>query len=71
LLKEVPVKGEDRTGFINSLKCRGVCKIEKSEDMDNLADEVFSFLWNKVESSISTGQREYGSLFVGLKGSVG
>ncbi|KAJ6019968.1 hypothetical protein N7499_004121 [Penicillium canescens] len=67
LLKEVPVKGEDRTSFINSLTRRGVCNLEKSEDTDNLANEIFCYLWNKVESSISFGQPEQGSPFVGLK----
>lgn len=69
-MKEVPVKGEDRTRFINSLTHRGVRNLEKSEDMDNLANEVFCFLWNKIESSISFAQPEQGSLSVGLKGSV-
>ena len=69
-MKEVPVRGEDRTRFINSLTHRGVHNLENSEDMDNLANEVFCFLWNKIESSISFAQPEKGSLFVGLKGSV-
>ncbi|OQE64529.1 hypothetical protein PENNAL_c0227G01863 [Penicillium nalgiovense] len=67
LVKEVPVKGEDRTRFINSLTHRGVRNLEKSEDMDNLANEVFCFLWNKIESSISFAQPEQGSLSVGMK----
>lgn len=59
--------GEDRRKAVKSLKDRGVCNLDNSESMDNLAHSVFDSLWNKIESSIAPEEVRNGNTF-SLKG---
>ncbi|KAJ5152541.1 hypothetical protein N7492_009821 [Penicillium capsulatum] len=58
ILKELPVKGDDRKRVIDSLMRRGIRELDQIATMDDLAHRVFSFLWNKVESSIGPNESE-------------
>ena len=64
------MKGEDRHKVIRSLIGRGVCNIEKAEAMDSLADDVFGFLWNRIESSLQSEELGNRDFFAALKGNV-
>ncbi|OQE67211.1 hypothetical protein PENNAL_c0174G06527, partial [Penicillium nalgiovense] len=67
MFKELTVKGEKREVVIGSLLRRGICKLEQNSVMDNLANKIFSSLWDKIESSIQSEQGEDGSLFSSLQ----
>ena len=54
--------GEDRRKAVKSLKDRGVCNLDNSGAMDNLAHSVFDSLWNKIESSIASEEMRNGIL---------
>ncbi|CAG8006019.1 unnamed protein product [Penicillium salamii] len=68
MLKELTVKGVKREAVIGSLLRRGVCDLEQNTVMDNLANKIFSSLWDRIESSVQSGQGEDGSLFSSLQG---
>lgn len=68
MFKELTVKGEKREVVIGSLLRRGISKLEQNTVMDNLANKIFSSLWDKIESSIQSEQGEDGSLFSSLQG---
>ena len=68
MLKELTVKGVKREVVIGSLLRRGVCNLEQNTVMDNLANKVFSSLWDRIESSVQSEQGEDGSLFSSLQG---
>lgn len=68
MLKELTVKGVKREAVIGSLLRRGVCDLEQNTVMDNLANKIFSSLWDRIESSVQSGQGKDGSLFSSLQG---
>jgi hypothetical protein len=67
-VKEVKMEGEARRKVIESLMSRGVCSLGNTEAMDQLANDIFSFLWNRVESSLPWEEPEKEGIFFPLKG---
>lgn len=68
MLKELTVKGEKREVVVGSLLRRGICNLEQNTVMDNLANKIFSSLWDRIESSVQSEQGEDGGLFSSLQG---
>ena len=68
MLKELTVKGEKREVVVGSLLRRGICNLEQNTAMDNLANKIFSSLWDRIESSVQSEQGEDGGLFSSLQG---
>ncbi|CAG8182933.1 unnamed protein product [Penicillium nalgiovense] len=67
MLKELTVKGEKREVVVGSLLRRGICNLEQNTAMDNLANKIFSSLWDRIESSVQSEQGEDGGLFSSLQ----
>lgn len=67
MMKELRVKGRDRTEVLDSLVRRGVGRVDDAAGIDSLANNIFLKLWESIDSS-TMAEAPHGGMFVSLKG---